>query len=193
MTPGYLHDKGLLDKVVDSDKATIDQLMLVALDKIAFLPFGLLIDRWRWDVFAGKVSPAQYNAHWWELRAQYQGVAPPVSRGPDDFDPGAKYHVASNTPYMRYFLARIYQFQFHRALCAAAGHTGPLDRCSIYDNKEAGAKLRAMLSLGASKPWQDALEAIGAGRKADAAALLEYFAPLAAFLAEENKGRRCGW
>jgi peptidyl-dipeptidase A len=193
MTPGYLHDKGLLDKVVDSDKATIDQLMLVALDKIAFLPFGLLIDRWRWDVFAGKVSPAQYNAHWWELRAQYQGVAPPVSRGPDDFDPGAKYHVASNTPYMRYFLARILQFQFHKALCAKAGFTGPLHACSIYDNKTAGAALQDMLAVGASQPWQDTLYQLTGQRDMDASALLEYFAPLERWLEDQNKGQSCGW
>jgi peptidyl-dipeptidase A len=167
--------------------------MKMALEKIAFLPFGLLIDKWRWDVFSGKVSPADYNAAWWALKARYQGVAPPETRTERDFDPGAKFHVASSTPYVRYFLARIYQFQFHRALCQAAGAKGPIDRCSIHDSKEAGAKLMAMLSLGASKPWPDALEAIGGGRKADAGAMLEYFAPLMAWLGVENQGRQCGW
>jgi peptidyl-dipeptidase A len=165
----------------------------MALEKVAFLPFGLLIDKWRWEVFSGKVSPAEYNSAWWELKARYQGVAPPEPRTAQDFDPGAKFHVASSTPYLRYFLARIYQFQFHRALCQAAGFKGPIDQCSIHDSKEAGAKLMAMLSLGASKPWPEALEVIGAGRQADAGALLEYFAPLSAWLAEENKGRQCGW
>jgi peptidyl-dipeptidase A len=193
VTPEYLKATGLLAAAPSGEHARINQQMKMALEKIAFLPFGLLIDKWRWSVFSGKVPARDYNAAWWDLRLRYQGVVPPQPRSEEYFDPAAKFHVASSTPYMRYFLARIYQFQFHRALCAAAGHTGPLDRCSVYDNKEAGAKLRAMLSLGASKPWQDALEAIGAGRKADAAALLEYFAPLAAFLAEENKGRRCGW
>jgi peptidyl-dipeptidase A len=169
----------------------------MALEKVAFLPFGLLIDKWRWDVFSGKVARDAYNPAWWQLKQRYQGVTAPVARTADDFDPGAKFHVAGSTPYVRYFLARIYQFQFHKALCQAAGYKGPLDQCSIHDNKAAGAKLIAMLSLGASRPWPDALDAVGAGRKADAGPLLEYFAPLKQWLtdqnADENKRQQCGW
>ena len=193
VTPEYLKSIGLLDSAQSGDHARIDEQMKMALDKVAFLPFGLLIDKWRWQVFAGKISPAEYNAAWWKLKREYQGVVPATARGAEDFDPGAKFHVASSTPYVRYFLARIYQFQFHKALCAAAGNTGPLDQCSIHDNKAAGGKLLSMLSLGASKPWPDALETIGAGRTADAKPLLEYFAPLTQFLAEQNKGKDCGW
>jgi peptidyl-dipeptidase A len=200
VTPDYLKTLGLLGTVSAGDHARINQLMKVALEKVAFLPFGLLIDRWRWDVFSGKTPPEHYNEAWWALRAKYQGVAPPVPRSESDFDPGAKFHVASSTPYMRYFLARIYQFQFHKALCAASGSAlpalaarPPIDRCSIHDSKDAGAKLIAMLSLGASKPWPDAMEACGAGRRADAAPLLEYFAPLMKWLDDANKGKSCGW
>jgi peptidyl-dipeptidase A len=194
VTPEYLRGLGLLPKIGGAvDRARINQQLKMALEKISFLPFGLLIDKWRWDVFAGKVPPSEYEATWWKLKEQYQGVRAPVARAPDDFDPGAKYHVASSTPYVRYFLARIYQFQFHRALCHAAGYVGPLDQCSIHDSKPAGDKLLAMLSLGASRPWPDALEAIGAGRRADAAPMLEYFAPLRQWLAAENKARICGW
>jgi peptidyl-dipeptidase A len=193
VTPAYLKGLGLLDAVPKSDHAKINQQMKMALEKIAFLPFGLLIDKWRWDVFSGKTPQGKYNAAWWALREKYQGVSAPVPRTESDFDPGAKFHVPASTPYMRYFLARIYQFQFHRALCQAAGYKGPLDECSIYASKEAGAKLIAMLSLGASKPWPDAMETIGAGRKADAGPMLEYFAPLAKWLADENKGTKCGW
>jgi peptidyl-dipeptidase A len=175
----------------------INEQMKMALDKVAFLPFGLLIDKWRWDVFAGKVKPADYNASWWRLVLEYQGVAPPTPRTEEDFDPGAKFHVASSTPYLRYFLARIYQFQFHKALCRAAGYSGSLDACSIHDDRQAGAKLKAMLDLGASRPWPDALEVIGAGRQADAGPMLEYFKPLSDWLAEQNRGRSqanlCGW
>lgn len=178
---------------VRSERVRINAQLRMALDKIAFLPFGLLIDKWRWDVFAGKIRPERYNEAWWSLKTTIQGVRPPAPRTADDFDPGAKFHVASSTPYVRYFLARIYQFQFHRALCRAAGDSGPLDECSIHDSRAAGAKLRAMLSLGASRPWPDAMEALGAGRKADAAPMLEYFAPLEHWLAEENKGKTCGW
>ncbi len=193
VTPEYEKSLGLLDAVPKGDHARINEQMKRALDKVAFLPFGLLIDKWRWDVFAGKVAPSDYNAAWWKLKEHYQGVAAPGARSADDFDPGAKFHVDSSTPYVRYFLARIYQFQFHKALCQAAGFTGPLDECSIHDNRAAGAKLASMLALGASRPWVDALEAIGAGRKADAAPMLEYFAPLRQWLAEQNKGKACGW
>ena len=203
VTPDYLRSVGLLDAAPSAPKGAqtktagdhgrINQQMKMALDKVAFLPFGLLIDKWRWDAFAGKTTPADYNAAWWKLKEKYQGVSAPVPRSVTDFDPGAKYHVASSTPYVIYFLARIYQFQFHKALCQAAGYSGPLDQCSIHDNPQAGAKLLAMLSLGASKPWPDAMEAIGAGRKADAGPMLEYFAPLVDWLSKANAGQQCGW
>jgi peptidyl-dipeptidase A len=193
MTPGYLKEKGLLATVVKNDKATINQQMQVALSKIAFLPFGLLVDKWRWDVFSGEVKPEQYNQHWWDLKKQYQGVAPPLERAATDFDPGAKFHVAANVPYMRYFLAAVLQFQFHKALCARAGYHGPLYDCSIYGNKDAGAAYMKMLALGASKPWQDALFELTGNREMDASPVLEYFAPLQGWLTEQNKGQSCGW
>ena len=193
VTPAYLKSIGLLDKVPDNEKGELNFLLKMALDKVAFLPFGKLIDQWRWDVFSGKTTPASYNKAWWDLRTKYQGVSAPVPRTEADFDPGAKYHVPGNTPYVRYFLARIYQFQFHRALCKAAGQTGPLHKCSIYGSKEAGAKLKAMLEMGASKPWPEAMKAISGEDRGDASALLEYFAPLRKWLAEQNKGQTCGW
>jgi peptidyl-dipeptidase A len=193
MTPDYLKQKGLLDTVVKNDKVMLNRQMKTALEKVAFLPFGLMIDKWRWDVFAGKVKPDQYNDHWWKLRKQYQGVVPPVARAKTDFDPGAKYHVPANVPYMRYFLAAVLQFQFHRALCKKAGHTGPLHECSIYNNKAAGEAFWKMLQTGASQPWQDTLFALTGQREMDATAILEYFTPLSAWLAEQNKGQTCGW
>ena len=193
VTPKYLQQMGLLDQASEDPKAVINKQMADGLEKIAFLPFGLLIDRWRWGVFSGEISPDEYNAAWWKLRNEYQGVAAPIARSEADFDPGAKYHIPANTPYARYFLARILQFQFHKALCDASGHEGPLHTCSIYGSKEAGAKLKAMLEMGASKPWPDALEAIAGTRTMDAGPLLEYFEPLSAYLAEQNEGRTCGW
>jgi peptidyl-dipeptidase A len=193
VTPSYLKGIGLLDQAPDNPKAAINQQMKMALDKIAFLPFGLLIDKWRWDVFSGKTPKDQYNAAFWALRREYQGIAPPVPRSESDFDPGAKFHIPNSTPYIRYFLARIYQFQFHRALCRAAGHKGSLETCSIYGNKDAGAKLKAMLAMGASRPWPEAMAAIAGETKADASALLEYFAPLSKWLETQNQGEKCGW
>jgi len=192
VTPDYLKEVGLLDSVPSAD-SDIGYLLKQAMDKIAFLPFGLMIDKWRWEVFSGEVTPEQYNKAWWDLKAKYQGVAPPAERSEADFDPGAKYHIASNTPYARYFLARILQFQFHRALCEAAGQNGPLHRCSIYKNKAAGERLNKMLSMGKSKPWPDALEAISGQRQMDATAILDYFAPLKKWLDEQNQGEKAGW
>jgi peptidyl-dipeptidase A len=193
MTPEYMKQKGLIAKVENNEKATINKQMQAALEGIAFLPFGLMVDKWRWDVFSGKVGPKDYNKHWWDLKLQLQGEAPPAPRADTEFDPGAKFHIASNTPYMRYFLARILQFQFHRALCKKAGFTGPLNECSIYGNKAAGEAYANMLKMGASKPWQDALEALTGQRDMDATAILEYFAPLQKWLEEQNKGQQCGW
>ena len=193
ITPGYLKQVGLLDQTPKDDKGLINVQMKMALQKIAFLPFGKLIDQWRWDVFAGKTKPADYNKHWWELREQYQGVASPVARSEADFDPGAKYHIPGNVPYTRYFLADILQFQMHKALCDAAGFKGKLWECSIYGSKPAGAKLQAMLAMGASKPWPDALEKLTGTRQMDASAILEYFTPLRSWLKEQNKGQKCGW
>ena len=192
ITPEYLEQLGLLDQVPDAS-GDLGLLMQQALDKIAFLPFGLMVDQWRWKVFAGEVGPEGYNDLWWALREQYQGVASPDERPADAFDPGAKYHVPRNTPYTRYFLAHILQFQFHRSLCEVAGNEGPIHRCSIYGSKQAGERLNAMLEMGRSKPWPEALEALTGSSQMDATAILDYFAPLQAWLDEQNAGRQCGW
>jgi len=193
VTPGYLAKIGLIGNVKPSNEAVINQQMKVALDKIAFLPFGRLIDLWRWQVFSGDIAPADYNHAWWELRKRYQGVAPPVERTEKDFDPGAKYHIPGNTPYTRYFLSFILQFQFHKALCEAAGFKGPLHECSVFGNEQAGRRYAAMLALGASQPWQDTFEKLTGTRRIDAGAIIEYFQPLTLWLKEQNKDRQCGW
>jgi peptidyl-dipeptidase A len=194
VTPEYLKKIGLIEAVPPAS-GDIDYLLQQALEKVAFLPFGLVIDKWRWEVFSGEVKPEQYNAAWWALRLKYQGVAPPSPRSEADFDPGAKYHVPGNVPYMRYFLARIYQYQFQRALCKEAGVEGPLHRCSIYGNKKAGAKLNQMLTMGKSKPWPDELEALTGEKQMDATAIADYFAPLKAWLDEQNNKNKyaVGW
>ena len=190
VTPGYLKQIGLVDTLPPS---TLQPLLNRALDRLAFLPFGLVVDRWRWQVFSGQVGPDRYNAAWWELRLRYQGISAPEARSEAHFDPGAKYHVAANVPYVRYFIAHVLQFQFHRALCRIAGHRGPLHTCSIYGSHAAGARLNAMMQMGLSRPWPEALEALTGERKMDAAALVEYFGPLLEWLREQNAGRQCGW
>jgi peptidyl-dipeptidase A len=192
VTPGYLVQAGLIDRE-PSAASDIALLLRDALDKIAFLPFGIMIDKWRWKVFSGEVGPAEYNDAWWELRLRYQGIAPPLPRTDEDFDAGAKYHIASNVPYARYFLARILQFQFHRALCRAAGQRPPLNRASIYGNHRAGQLLNDMMAMGQSRPWPDALEALSGERRMDATAILDYFAPLSRWLDEQNRGAALGW
>jgi len=192
LTPTYLNQIGLLDRV-PGDEQDLPFLMKMALDKIAFLPFGLLVDKWRWQVFSGEASPAQYNDAWWALRTKYQGITPPGPRPADAFDAGAKYHIPGNTPYMRYFLAHIYQFQFHRAACKQAGWTGPLHRCSIYGNKQVGQKFNAMMEQGASKPWPETLALFTGEKSTDASAVADYFKPLNVWLTDQNKGETCGW
>ena len=192
ITPRYLVQKGLLETEPDAG-GDIGLLLKAALEKIAFAPFGLMVDQWRWKVFAGEVGPEGYNRLWWKLRGQYQGISAPDDRPPDAFDAGAKFHVPGNYPYSRYFIANILQFQFFRALCHFAGNEGPIHRCSFYDNKEAGARLNAMLELGRSKPWPVALEALTGSRQMDATAILDYFAPLQQWLDQQNAGRQCGW
>jgi len=192
ITPEYLHKVGLLDTIPTGDD-DIPELLKQSMERVAFLPFGLMIDQWRWKVFSGEIKQADYNKAWWDLRLKYQGVAPPDKRSEADFDPGAKYHVAGNVPYIRYFLAHIYEFQFYRALCKASGYRGPLNRCTFYGSKEAGDKFNQMLEVGQSRPWPVALETMTGEKQTDAGAMLEYFAPLQKWLDEQNKGLKAGW
>ncbi|MFT4249511.1 MAG: M2 family metallopeptidase [Pseudomonas sp.] len=193
MTPGYLHSISLVGPQQRSREALINAQMRMALSKVAFLPFGLMIDRWRWGVFDGSITPEHYNQAWWALKAKYQGVAPVTPRGEEFFDAGAKYHVPGNTPYTRYFLAHVLQFQFYKGLCQAAGYSGPLYDCSFYGNKEAGQKFWAMLQRGASQPWQATLKELTGEDRLDATPMLEYFAPMQEWLKQQNQGRMCGW
>jgi peptidyl-dipeptidase A len=192
MTPRYLMDLALIETEPPPSK-DIGLLLQMALDKIAFLPFSLVVDQWRWKAFSGEAPPEKYNQVWWELREKYQGVKAPMARSEREFDPGAKYHVAASTPYSRYFLAHILQFQFHRATCKIVGYEGPLNRCTVHGNKEVGRRLEAMLKMGVSRPWPEALEAMTGEREMDATAILEYFAPLQTWLDEQNQGHPVGW
>ena len=194
ITSVYLEQIGLIteDQIPGAD-ADISLLMNTALEKIAFLPFAITVDSWRWDVLDGTTQPEAYNTSWWEKRTKYQGIVPPGPRPADAFDPGAKYHIPGNTPYLRYFLSYIMQFQFHKAACEQAGWDGPLHRCSIYGNEEVGQRFEAMLAMGASEPWPDVLETFTGTREMDGSAIIEYFDPLITWLEEENEGRSCGW
>jgi peptidyl-dipeptidase A len=194
VTPEYLVQIGLLrQNQMPNEEQDRALLLRQALDKIAFLPFGLLVDRYRWGIFSGQIAPTEYQAAWDRMRLQYQGIVPPVARTEANFDAGAKYHVPASVPYTRYFLARILQFQFYKAACDIAGWRGPLHRCSFYGNREVGRRLNAMLAMGASRPWPDALEAFTGSREMSAQPMVEYFRPLLGWLREQNQGRRCGW
>ena len=192
VTPKYLKEIGLIDTIPDESK-DIGLLMKMALDKIAFIPFGLMVDQWRWKVYSGEITPENYNTAWWELREKYQGVAAPIDRNIEAFDPGAKYHVPGGVPYSRYFLAHIQQFEFHRALCEISGNTDPIHRCSIYNNKDAGKALNTMLEMGSSQPWQQAYKVLTGNEQMDATAILDYFAPLQTWLKDKNQGKQCGF
>ncbi|MCA8900309.1 MAG: M2 family metallopeptidase [Hyphomonas sp.] len=194
ITPEYLEQIGLISAEekpgADADTAL---LMQTALDKIAFLPFAITVDGWRWDVLNGKTAPEDYNSAWWDLRLANQGIVPPVERPADAFDPGAKYHIPGNTPYLRYFLSFVMQFQFHKAACEQAGWEGPLHRCSIYGNEEVGERFNEMMEAGMSRPWPETLEKFTGTREMDGSAIIEYFDPLMVYLKEQNEGQECGW
>lgn len=192
VTPKYLKEIGLIDTIPDESK-DIGLLMKMALDKVAFIPFGLMVDQWRWKVYSGEITPENYNSAWWELREKYQGVTAPIERDANAFDPGAKYHVPGGVPYSRYFLAHIQQFEFHRALCEISGNTDPIHRCSIYNNKDAGTALNTVLEMGSSKPWQEAYKVLTGSEQMDATAILDYFAPLHTWLKDRNQGKQCGF
>ena len=195
ITPEYLQQIGLLDaSEVPGPEGDLELLMRQALEKIAFMPFGLMMDKWRWQVFSGELTPDTYNDGWWALRKQYQGIRPPNDRPADAFDPGSKYHIPNNVPYTRYFLAHILQFQFYRTACDKIGWEGPLHRCSFYGAADqVGADFQAMLEKGSSQPWQDTLELFTGSREMDGSAVVDYFQPLMTYLEEENKDRQCGW
>ena len=193
MTPKYLNSIGLVGAQSENNESLVNSQMRMALAKVAFIPFGLMIDKWRWGVFDGSIKPGEYNSAWWKLKAEYQGVAPVTARGDEFFDAGAKYHVPGNTPYLRYFMAHVLQFQFYKAMCDASGYTGPLNECSFYGNAAAGKKLETMLSRGSSQPWQTTLKELTGSDKLSAEPMVEYFQPLNDWLKQQNTGRSCGW
>ncbi|XP_043285855.1 angiotensin-converting enzyme-like [Venturia canescens] len=193
-TPGHLKNLGLLDEVSSDNEAVLNHLYFVGLDKISFLPFAFMMDKWRWGVFQGQTRPETYNCDWWSLAEEYQGIEPPVDRSEDDFDPGSKYHIIADVEYIRYYVSFVIQFQFHKALCTEAGEydpknstSKPLSECNIYGSQKAGQLFKSMLELGSSRPWQDAMEKITGQRKMDSSGLLEYFQPLADWLKLENE------
>jgi peptidyl-dipeptidase A len=195
ITPDYLTQIGFVSEA-EADAAEKDPIALLmkqALDGVVSLPWTLMLDKWRSGVFTGEITEENLNSSWWELREKYQGITSPMTRGEEFFDPGAKYHIPGNTPYTRYYLAKIMQYQFHESLCNEMGFEGPLHECSIYDNPEAGVKIRNMLAMGQSKPWQDAFEALTGERALSGRSILNYYKPLQDWLEKENQGRSCGW
>ena len=195
ITPEYYNKIGLISEA-EAKAATSDPISLLmqqALQGVVSVPWTLMLDKWRAGVFSGEISESQLNDSWWELREYYQGIGAPRERGENAFDPGAKYHIPGNTPYTRYYLAQILQYQFHESLCNQMGFEGPLHECSIYDNELAGKKLRAMLSLGQSQEWQVALEALTGTRSLSGKSMLNYYKPLKDWLDVQNTDRTCGW
>lgn len=144
----HLRKIGLLKSKEDDQESILNNLFEIGLEKIVFLPFGYLMDLWRWSVFEGTIPAKDYNCKWWELREKYQGVEPPINRTDQDFDPAAKYHIIAGVPYIRYFVSFVVQFQFHRAVCEKAGQynpndpSKPLHECDIYGNTNAGNALK---------------------------------------------------
>ena len=167
--------------------------MKQALEGVVVVPWALMLDKWRSGVFNGEITEDQLNSSWWQLREEYQGISTSEERSEAYVDPGATNQIPGNTPYTRYYLARIMQYQFHESLCNDIGFDGPLHECTIYNNPDAGEKLKSMLALGSSVPWQDAFENLTGSRQLSGKSILNYYAPLKEWLDEQNKNRICGW
>ncbi|CRK96558.1 CLUMA_CG009925, isoform A [Clunio marinus] len=192
ITPKHLQGLGLIQKSIDDTAHEINFLFAMAMDKVVFLPYALALEQWRFDVFSKKVHKEQFNCHYWLLREKYGGIKPPVLRSELDFDPGAKYHVPANVPYMKYFFSTVFQFQLHRAMCIASKEfdpsnpSKPLHKCSIYRHHEAGHMLKKLMSKGASQPWQHTIQEVMGEGRLDGSAVREYFKPLEEWLRNEN-------
>ncbi|ALC39612.1 Ance-3, partial [Drosophila busckii] len=200
-TPKHLQTLGLLQRSLDESSYDINYLFTMAIDKVAFLPFALSLDNWRYDVFSGNANKRVMNCHYWNLREKYSGIKPPVLRSEMDFDLGAKYHIPANIPYIKYFFSTVLQFQIYRRMCLQAGQyvpndpRKPLHKCDIYRQPAAGNILKQLMAKGASQPWQEVLEeTLGEGRL-DGSALREYFAPLEEWLRQEalRTNEYVGW
>ncbi|XP_034947061.1 angiotensin-converting enzyme-like [Chelonus insularis] len=188
MNPYHLKKIGLYNSTNLNDyETTINFLMLMALRKVVYLPFAYIVEQWRWRVFSDGV--ADMTAKWWELRLQYQGIIPPIPRIERDFDPGSKYHIPADIPYINYFVGVVIQFQLFESFCDISGHTGDLHTCDIYKSQEAGRLLSEILSLGSSSNWQEIIRIMTRGKmnRIDVNALLRYFEPLNEWLQQENR------
>lgn len=197
-TPKHLKEVGLFDgedDPIEVEKTDINFLLKMALPTIGTLPFSLALEQWRWDVFSGKTNVNAGTERWWQLKNDLIGVKAPVERTEEDFEAGAMYHIIVTYPFIGYYIRTIIQFQFYQSLCQAANHTGPLHKCDFYRSTEAGEKLAAMLSMGRSKPWPEAMEALTGQREMKADAILEYFQPLMEWLEKTNEenGDVIGW
>ena len=195
ITPDYLVDIGFIseDDAEEAKQDPIGLLMKQALDGVVIVPWALMLDKWRSGVFDGEIDESNLNSSWWSLREEYQGINTSYERSENYFDPGAKYHIPGNTPYTRYYLASIMQYQFHEALCNLINYDGYLHECSIYGNKEAGDRIISTMAMGQSLPWQDAFENLTGSRQLSGKSIMNYYAPLKEWLDEENKNRTCGW
>ena len=195
ITPDYLVDIGFIseDDAEEAKQDPIGLLMKQALDGVVIVPWALMLDKWRSGVFDGEIDESNLNSSWWSLREEYQGINTSYERSENYFDPGAKYHIPGNTPYTRYYLASIMQYQFHEALCNLIDYDGYLHECSIYGNKEAGDRIISTMAMGQSLPWQDAFENLTGSRQLSGKSIMNYYAPLKEWLDEENKNRTCGW
>lgn len=195
ITPDYLNKIGFIssEEATSAKKDPIGLLMKQALEGVVVIPWALTLDKWRSGVFNGEIEESNLNSSWWDMRESYQGITSPVNRSEDYFDPGAKYHIPANTPYTRYYLARIMQYQFHEALCNAMNFDGLLHECSIYGNQIAGEKIISTMALGQSQPWQDAFENITGSRKLSGSSVMNYYKPLKEWLDKQNENRMCGW
>ncbi|KAI4468733.1 angiotensin-converting enzyme [Holotrichia oblita] len=184
--PVHLHRVGLFNNNTDTYELNMNFLMTMALRKVAYAPFALLVDQ-------NGVRTMNFN--WWELRLLYQGIVPPIARNEGHLDAVAKRHIPADLPYMKYYVALLLEFQIFDALCGAMGHTAQLHTCDIYRSREAGRILTDIMQAGKAKHWKDVLRTLRTKTNGlSAEPLLKYFQPLLAWLKVQNRDEAfIGW
>ena len=147
---------------------------------------------WEADVYANNLPPDQWNARWWQYVRDFQGIEPPSPRGEEWCDAATKTHI-NDTPcyYPNYAFATILKFQLNDYIAKNILHQPP-QSCNYAGNKEVGAFLKRIMEKGATEDWRKVLRD-ATGEDLSTRAMVEYFKPLQAWLAAQNKGRPIGW
>ena len=188
MQKPFMENLNLIPKGTKTDE--MQTLLKEALNYVVFIPFSTgTMSMFEHDLYANNLPADQFNKRWWELAAQYQGIAPPTTRGEEYCDAATKTHINDDAAqYYDYALSFILLFQVHDHIAKEILHQDP-HATNYYGNKEVGKFIADIMKPGASKDWREVLKE-KTGSELSAKAMLDYFAPLMDYLKKENQGRK---